>query len=279
MHRRDGELVLSATDLAAFLACRHRTALDLAVAFGARTKPPHYEDPLLEILWQRGLEHEKRYVDRLREQGLSIVDLRDAGDADARVAATLDAMRAGADVIVQGALRDGPWFGYPDILQRIQRPSALGSWSYEVADTKLAHDTKAGTILQLALYSSMLEKAQDLPPERFHVVTPLAKEEYRLADYAAYFRFVRDWMLQAVGLTHEELARANYPEPVEHCAICRWWKQCEERRFADDHLSLVAGLTRIQRRELEARGVTTMRALASLTVPLEFKPRRGSRET
>ena len=164
MHRRDGELVLSATDLAAFLACRHKTALDLAVAFGDREKPRRYEDPLLEILWKRGLEHEARYVGELRAHGLGVVDLRDAGDPDARIAATLDAMRAGHDVIVQGALRDGSWFGYPDILRRVERPSALGAWSYEVGDTKLARETKAGTILQLSLYSSMLTVAQELTP-------------------------------------------------------------------------------------------------------------------
>ena len=107
----------------------------------------------------------------------------------------------------------------------------------------------------------------------------MRSEQYRFADYAAYFRFVRDRMLEAVGLSHEEVARANYPEPVEHCAICRWWQQCRDRRVEDDHLSLVAGITRLQRRELESHGVTTMRSLASLGSQLEFKPRRGSRES
>ena len=49
MYRLDGALVLSATDLSNFLGCRHRTALDMAVAYGER-KRPHFEDPLLEVL-------------------------------------------------------------------------------------------------------------------------------------------------------------------------------------------------------------------------------------
>ena len=61
MHVHGPDLILSATDLSSFLGCRHRTALDMAVAYGKRRRPYH-DDPLLEVLWQRGLDHEKRYV-------------------------------------------------------------------------------------------------------------------------------------------------------------------------------------------------------------------------
>jgi len=57
MHVRGAELILSATDLSNFFGCRHRTALDIDVAHGSRRRP-YVEDPLLELLWQRGREHE-----------------------------------------------------------------------------------------------------------------------------------------------------------------------------------------------------------------------------
>jgi uncharacterized protein len=231
------------------------------------------------MLWQRGLDHEARYVESLRAAGREVTDLRAAGKADARIAATLDAMRRGREVIVQGALRDGPWFGYPDIMHRVSTPSSLGDWSYEIADTKLERETKAGTILQLGLYSEMLAAAQGVRPERFFVVTPLDTEEYRIHDYAAYFRLVRARMLAAVAMPHAALASAHYPEPVEHCKICRWKGFCADRRRADDHLSLVAGITRTQRRELESREVLTMGALAELLFPLDPRPKRGSPES
>lgn len=66
---------------------------------------------------------------------------------DEAVAQTIAAMRAGVDVIVQGALRGGSWAGRADILQRVEPPSDLGDWSYEAADTKLARETKGGTVL------------------------------------------------------------------------------------------------------------------------------------
>ena len=43
-----------------------------------------------------------------------------------------------------------------DVLRRVDVPSGLGAWSYEPVDTKLARETRAGTILQLCTYCEML---------------------------------------------------------------------------------------------------------------------------
>jgi hypothetical protein len=61
-----------------------------------------------------------------------------------------------------------------------------------------------------------------------------------------------------------DLAVEVYPEPVEHCAICRWRDLCRERRRADDDLSLVAGMTTGQRRALKSNGISTRRGFAGL---------------
>src|SRR6266498_1728620 len=122
----DNALSLSATDLSNFLGCRHRTALDMSVAYRKRESRPRQVDPLLELLWQRGLEHEKRYVDFLAANGRSVLDLTSAKmDRAEHLLQTIEACRSGADVIVQGALGSTQWFGYPDIIQRIDKASAL----------------------------------------------------------------------------------------------------------------------------------------------------------
>jgi predicted RecB family nuclease len=274
------ELSLTATDLSNFLGCRHRTALDMALAHGKRKPPPRFEDPLLDILIERGIEHEKRYVESLRAAGRKIVDLSEV-PGEKRVQLTLDAMRAGADVIVQGSLSDGQWYGKPDIMQRVDPPSDLGAWSYEISDTKLARETRAGTILQLGLYSEMLRITQGLSPEHFYVVTPDPVSPihgYRTDDYAAYFRLMRSEMQTMVALDDEVVAALYYPEPVDHCEICPWCGDCKQRWRDDDYLSLVAGITRLQRRELEAQQIATLAGLARLRIP-PFKPTRGSIET
>ncbi|MEP6491839.1 MAG: TM0106 family RecB-like putative nuclease [bacterium] len=281
MHLYGADLVLSATDLSNFLGCRHRTALDMAVAHGERQRSFHH-DPLLELLWQRGLEHERRFVDSLRASHVEVVNLGTIDNPAERVAATLGAMRNGTDVIVQGGLTEGRWYGQPDVMRRVSRASALGEWAYEVTDTKLARETRAGTILQLGLYSEMLAAAQGARPEEFHVVTPDALtpvHTYRVDDYAAYVRLIRRQMIETVEMDHRRIADDNYPEPVEHCEVCHWNGDCATKRRADDHLSLVANITRAQRRELVAQSVPTLTNLAGLAVPLTFKPKRGSIET
>ena len=60
----------------------------------------------------------------------------------------------------------------------------------------------------------------------------------------------------------------SYPEPVEHCDVCRWGSVCSDRRRRDDHLSLVAGIAARTRTELTERGIATRRALAMLPLPL-----------
>lgn len=276
--RQDGSaFVLSATDLSNFLSCRHRTALEMEAAAGLRTRP-HHEDPLLDLLFKRGTDHEKAYVERLRGEGRSVVDLTELSSRDA-IAATQAAMREGVDVVVQAAFRHEHWFGKPDLLLRIAAPSDLGGWSYEIADTKLARETRAGMVLQLGLYSRMLGEVQGRMPESFHVVTPDAVHTFRLNDYAAYARLVERQLVDTVARSSAVVAAANYPEPVDHCHICPWAGTCREKRRADDHLSLVANITRSQRRELEARGTATLTALARLPLPIPFRPDRGSAES
>jgi uncharacterized protein len=273
-------LELSASDLSHFLACRHRTALDLAVAQGALAAPS-WVDPALVLLQERGLEHERRYVETLREQGLQTLDLSVFSGEEA-VARTPDAMRAGVDAIIQPALRDGRWFGRPDLLRRVDTPGIFGPWSHEVVDTKLAQETRGGTILQLALYSELLQVVQATPPERFHVVTPdpaSPVQSYRVQDFAAYFRLVRSGLEATSVQDPKRIASANYPEPVEHCDVCRWWSSCNKRRHDDDHLTLVAGISRLQMRELEHAGIATLASLGTLALPLPFSPRRGASDT
>jgi uncharacterized protein len=278
MHLSSSRLTLAATDLGRFLACRHSTALDIEVAFGKRAKPPKYRDPFLDLLIERGLAHEKDYTGKIEKGGSHVLDLTDFGGADA-VSRTIEALKAGKPAIAQGALATDGWYGRPDFLQRVMKPSALGAWSYEASDTKLSRDTRGSTILQLSFYSELLGAVQGIQPECFHVVTPLREEHYRVADFAAYYRLVKERLEEASASDAEALMAANYPEPVDYCDVCRWWQGCDKRRRDDDHLSLVAGITRLNRREFEMHDVKTLERLGDLGLPIPFKPAKGSKES
>lgn len=271
-----GETIrLAATDLSNHLLCEHVTSLDLGVARGERDVPS-IEAPHLVVIQQRGLEHEKSYISHLMNQRLSIADLRDGYTDASAIAETQKAMNAGVEIIVQAALETAGWFGRPDILRRTDTPSDLGPWSYEPYDCKLARETKAATILQLSHYAALLSKAQGRLPDRMFVVPPsedFSVETYRVLDYAAYYRAVRSRLESAI-----EKRPDTYPEPTDHCGVCRWWTECDRRWRRDDHLSLTAGISRLQRKQLIEWEVPTVESLARMPIPLARAPLHGSKD-
>jgi uncharacterized protein len=278
MYTKNGKLVLSASDLSGYIGCRHLSNLDLQVVNGS-IAPPNYHDPLLEILQKRGLEFEKEYLKYLRGQNL-IISLPNDNDKEAGIQRTLDAMESGVDIIYQATLKLGQWQGRADFLQKVPSPSNLGEWSYEVIDCKLAKETRAGTILQLCLYSEMAGQIQGKSPEFMHVITPesgFSKINYRYDDFGAYYRFIKG---QLVNLVEQSLnVIQTYPNPCAHCDICRWWKECDSKRREDDHLSLVAGLGNLQAKQIKNWDITTLEQLAAAQHPLPHRPRRGSINT
>jgi len=227
MKLKNDQLTYSATDLVGFLNCESLTAFNKAVALG-KAKKPKVWSPLLEVLWERGLKHEKEYIDFLSQQNLSIVSIDGIEITDEAIARTLDAMKAGTDVIIQAALRDGDWVGRADVLIKTTGESDLGSWLYEPVDTKLARETKAGSVIQLCLYAELLKAMQGIAPHNMAII------------------------------------------------VCRWRENCSMRRREDDHLSLVANLSKAQQIELKANGIDTLAGLANAPLPLEFEPSRGS---
>jgi len=269
---------LSATDLVGYLNCRHLSRLDRAVAEGALAKPKVW-DPLLQVLWERGFIHEQSYVEHLTKAGLKVVRIDGVDVTDKAISDTLTAMKQGAPVIIQGALSYAGWGGRADILRRVEVPSALGHWSYEAVDTKLARETRAATVLQLCLYSDLLTEAQGAAPEYMYVIVPWSDfepQQYRFADYAAYFRKIKRGLLKSLA---EQDAEETYPDPKEHCDICRWREACDKRRRDDDHLCLVAGISKLQINELKQCGIAAVRDLAGMPLPLDWKPDRGSADS
>jgi uncharacterized protein len=189
-------------------------------------------------------------------------------------------MRRSVDVIVQAPLGNDRWSGYADLLIKVPVGSHLGDWSYEAHDTKLARETRAGAILQLCVYTELVGELQGLTPEHFVVVTPAGSHTYRFDEVAAYYRLVKAQLgRHVVGDGASSERAVTYPDPVDHCGVCRWWPVCNQQRRADDHIQFVANLSRSHTRELEREGITTMTALADWAVPQTFKPTHGSRRT
>jgi uncharacterized protein len=255
----NGNILLSASDLTGFLECAHLTRLELEAVRGERSRPAE-TDPATEVVARRGDEHERTHLDRLRAQGFRVVEMTDVR-LEGAGGRTPGVLRDAPDVVYQAPLAEGRWRGIADFLERVDRPSDLGTFSYEVADTKLARRTRPYFLLQLSLYSELLESIQGVAPERVHVVLGSGERDtVPLSEVAAYYRRVKRDLEQALDAD----VPGTYPEPVSHCAVCRWRGICDARRVDDDHLSLVAGIRRHQRERLVAAGIRAVAELAAL---------------
>ncbi|MFO0666769.1 MAG: TM0106 family RecB-like putative nuclease [Polyangiaceae bacterium] len=274
MKHHAGTLQLTATDVANLSACRHLVTLDVSVLLGKRARPNTYSAVTTRLI-QLGEAHERAYLDKLKSAGRTVLELPAKLDADTAVARTHEAMRTGADVIYQGALRGDGWYGRTDFLIRVETPSPhLGAYSYEVVDTKLSRAAKGRALLQLCLYSKLLEEAQGSLPAAMHIVLgDSTQQSFATQNYLAYFRRAAAEVRNAVHADVDagevaplsnDAPPPSYPSPIEHCDICHWQSDCEKQLRDDDDLSLVAGLTSAQRAILREAGTTTLEELGSL---------------
>lgn len=262
-----GAMLHSATDLTNFLDCGHLTTLDLESLLHPDTAPKRCEvGEEVELVHAHGFAHEERYLERLRQSGRQITELKNIpGGLAQSVAETRAAMHRGDEVIYQAALMHEPFAGYADFLLRVPGASRLGDWHYEIADTKLARSPKGKFLVQLCFYADLIERIQGIPPSYVHLCFGDGSERsFRTADYSAYYARVRDGYLDFVkGLQGAE-SHPTYPDPVSHCGMCDWQEVCDQRRVEDDHLSQVANISRVQIRRLQESGVTTLAALAGV---------------
>ncbi|RPA66884.1 TM0106 family RecB-like putative nuclease [Cyclobacteriaceae bacterium YHN15] len=266
------QIIYSPTDLANHISCGHLTQLNKLAAFGELEKP-HTYSRVLEMLRQKGISFEDQFLEQLKAEGKSIVIIsRESKIAHKEV---IEAMALGVDVIYQAKLtEEDEWEGWADFLIKAEGSSIFGEWCYEVMDTKLASDTRAGTILQIGLYSEAIAKIQGVSPKYMHVKTPESHQRYLVSDFSAYIRLIKRKLIQAV-----REGENTYPDPVPHCDICNWWERCNTQRRSDDHLAFVAGLGGSQTKELRVQGINTLENLANVSLPVPFTPSRGAKET
>lgn len=217
---------------------------------------PDPDDEETRLVASKGMEHERKFLATLKEQGQTVVEIE---RCDAAAAQTRAAMQSGTPVIYQGHLGTRNFWGYADFLVRQDGPSKLGQHHYEAWDTKLARSAKPYFIIQLCAYAEMLEELQGRRPEGLEIVLGTSQRRRFVTNrYFYYYRRLKRAFLRF----HAEFDPDGMPAPGL-CASFGRWSQVAEKILADsDHLSGVARITRHQIRLLEETGITTIAALA-----------------
>ena len=191
MHVEDDRLLLSPSDVTAFLACEHLTTLSLAHARGELERPA-VENEQAELIFRKGHEHERAYLDVAARGGQD--DPRDRARArtTGRTRGARDRgrrSRDGVDVVYQGVFVQDGWRGD----RRLPDARSRDGTGYEALDTKLARHAKPAYILQLLLLQRAARRGCRAASRSGSTCcsAPASRQSFRPGEFGAYYRRVR----------------------------------------------------------------------------------------
>ena len=245
---------LSASRLNDFLGCPHQAALWLA-----GIKPEGEVDATLQLIRDKGFEHEAAVLERLEKLHGLAERIPSGGSLADRGRLTREAIERGAKLIYQGALSKESWLGYPDFLVRTD---AEKGGVFEPEDAKLSRKAKGEYLLQLGIYAELLEQLFGIPVQggAIHVAAG-DPESFDLRRT----RYILKRLMRGFEKFVGDEARATTPRPCAACEQCDYKPRCENEWRATDSPVFVAGLNGAQVVKLAAAGVHTLTQLAALS--------------
>ncbi len=257
-------IVYSASDLAAAARCEYALLRDLDAKLGWGPAVD-VEDELLARTVALGNEHERRELDRLRDE---------FGDAVAiigRPAYTPAGLTAAAEATQRAVARRAP-VGVPGRhvrrpLRRVRRLPGPRRRSVSGHRHQAGALPQGHALLQLAAYADALA-ASGVPvaPEAELQLGDGTVVRYRVCDLVPVYRSQRARLQR---LLDEHYAGGTAVRWDDHgVSACFRCELCAEQLRATDDLLLVAGMRVSQRDKLIDAGITTVAGLADRTRPV-----------
>ncbi len=261
MKRTDAGYRFSPSDLIGYLRSEFVTWMDRFILERPGIAEPDADTEEMDIVQQKGIEHEENFLASLKAGGRAVTEFVKRKE---HLQDTLAAMRSREEIVYQGYLQREEFAGYPDFLVRTLVPSALGAWSYEPWDTKLARHPKPYFLVQLGCYAEMLDAAQALRPKHLSIVLCASSDAgpvtatFRTDDFFYYYRALKQAFLEQ----QRNFDPACPPEIDPFADLGCWAGYAERTLEARDDLALVANIRSSQRRKLMENGIATVAALA-----------------
>lgn len=153
----------------------------------------------------------------LRSEGRNVALVDSQDDEPDRRVATLEAMRVGADFIVNGQLAAGVLSGAVDLLMRTSGFSELGDFLYIPCETRVENSLQSP--FRLCFAAELLANLQGQLPAQMLIirdgaeVVPLQTE-----DHIYYYRAVEKRFLNAMNIFRKH----RMPDPAESAHFGRW---------------------------------------------------------
>ena len=245
---------LSVTDLLNFYRCPRLLFLN---EFGDKTfqVPP---SDFLRKLWKVGRTYESKVVDFFKYEKPKYK----VGDYKEGFNQTLALMKNGAHTIYQGVLKNDELIGIPDFLIKAKGSSIFGNYYYYAVDIKGASTSRERYLFQLASYSYLLGDIQGFTPLYGGLL---------LLDIDLQIRYFYGLMKQVIYAISESKNILSNPEIMpdlfidSNCTMCQWYNFCLPEANQKEDLSLVAGINRKIKDELQKISIKSYGELANCT--------------
>ena len=257
---QNGNISLSPSDVTAYLGCRHLTTLSLQVAKKELAKPDGPERAGRAHLPQ-GARARGRLPAPLIDEGKTVTTIELEPDRDWERAAreTVEAMRAGVDVVYQGVLASDGWRGQRRLPHA--RRDALATRRVELRGAR--HQARPPREARLHPPALLLQRADRADPGARAGAHPRAARERRRRSRSRRASSARTTGASAQRL--EEFVGDAAARPsrsrARSAASATSSRSATRTGTRVDHLCRVAGISRGQIEKLERRGVATLAAL------------------
>lgn len=251
--------------------CSRRAFLDV---YGDLTQRDPPSDYLLKLIQDSAAHRRSVLTDYTWQQPIC-----PPGDWVVGGRATLELMRQGADCIYQGVLlRETPegitLVSQPDLLIKQPGQSEFGDWIYVPTEIRLGKRPKLEYQILAAFHTYVLAAVQGAWPETSWLI---------LREKGAYEVDLWTLLPQMQTILQECLQTLLAPEAPEvfiarnRCNLCCWFNHCSGVAQAQQHLSLLPGVTASRYTQLQALNLVTLESLANITpARLETLPGFGS---
>ncbi len=254
---------LTATDIYKTFQCPHWPYYDrFATPEERQAKRTQTEGELKRQ--EDGVAHEAEVVARLFA-GQEMEQPLETADLEQDFTRTLELMRRGVPYIYHGTLVDGGWAGRPDILERRDGESSLGSWHYVPKDVKSTQEIEKYQKFQLTFYAELLERIQGVFPKEAAVYNIEGEcLEFDPSEVRAEFNdFIRELEATVNGNKPELVLRKNCYD------VGPWGDLCEKSAKEKDDIALLYNVNVQKLKTLRSLGIHDVSEAAAM-VPTDL---------
>lgn len=233
-------MYITASKLYDYLQCPHRVWRDV---HGPKEEKIEETNPFVELLWEKGVQHEKKIVSRLGE----MADLSE-GTLDERFEKTKEAIASETPLIYQGVLKHQNLLGIPDLLKRlpdgnyiaVDIKSGLGMEGVD-EDQGEEGKPKKHYAVQLCLYTEILNALGFSSLKQGKIIDLHGDEvEYDLMAPRGKRTPQTWWEFYEQIKKHVEVLMKNEdknkPAMAGVCKLCPWYDSC--KKWCDENHDL-----------------------------------------